>query len=99
MEKTKSFFPHSCYRCKICYCDEHIKRRGHKYIQGDAYPCPKCNFPTRETKDLSMSSKEMIFLGIFSRICDLIYFKLGLMIMEEKLKMMMRKRVMVKAKA
>jgi hypothetical protein len=45
-----------------------------------------------------MSSKEMIFLGIFSRICDLIYFKLGLMIMEEKLRTMMRKRGMVKVK-
>jgi hypothetical protein len=42
----------------VCYCDEHIKRRGFKYAQGEAFPCPKCNFPTRETKDLSMSSKE-----------------------------------------
>ena len=44
-------------RCKVCYCDEHIKRRGFKYTAGEAYPCPKCNYPTRETKDLSMSSK------------------------------------------
>jgi hypothetical protein len=46
----------------VCYCDEHIKRRGFKYNQGEAYPCPKCNFPTRETKDLAMSSKEFIFI-------------------------------------
>jgi len=46
------------YRCKVCYCDDHIKRRGFKYTQGEAFPCPKCNFPTKETKDLSMSSKE-----------------------------------------
>ena len=52
----------NCFnRCKVCYCDEHIKRRGFKYTQGEAYPCPKCNFPTRETKDLAMSSKEFIF--------------------------------------
>ncbi|CAF3777626.1 unnamed protein product [Adineta steineri] len=47
----------SCLRCKVCYCDEHIKRRGFKYTQGEAYPCPKCNFPTKETKDLAMSTR------------------------------------------
>ncbi|CAF3640098.1 unnamed protein product [Rotaria sp. Silwood1] len=47
----------SCLRCKVCYCDEHIRRRGFKYTQGEAFPCPKCNFPTKETKDLSMSTR------------------------------------------
>ncbi|CAF1064496.1 unnamed protein product, partial [Didymodactylos carnosus] len=47
----------SCLRCKVCYCDEHIKRKGFKYGKGEAYPCPKCNFPTAETKDLSMSTR------------------------------------------
>jgi len=47
----------SCLRCKVCYCDEHIKRKGFKYPQGEAYPCPKCNFPTQETKDLAMSTR------------------------------------------
>jgi len=56
------FFDFFFRRCKVCYCDEHIKRRGFKYNQGEAYPCPKCNFPTRETKDLSMSSKKEILL-------------------------------------
>jgi len=83
------------YRCKICYCDEHIKRRGFKYTQGEAYPCPKCNFPTKETKNLSMSSKKFIIFFKFFGINIFIYFKLVLMIMEEKLKTMIMLMMMV----
>lgn len=48
---------HSCLRCKVCYCDEHVKRKGHKYVRGQIPPCPKCGFETKETKDLSMSTR------------------------------------------
>lgn len=52
---------HSCLRCKICFCDIHVKRKGIKYIVGDAYPCPKCGFTTKETKALSMSTRTVKF--------------------------------------
>lgn len=53
---------HSCLRCKICYCDDHVKRKGFKYEKNKPIPCPKCNYDTSLTKDLSMSSK--CFLSI-----------------------------------
>lgn len=49
---------YSCLKCKICYCDEHVKRKGFKYDKNKAIPCPKCNFDTVETKDLSMSIRK-----------------------------------------
>lgn len=48
---------YSCLRCKTCYCDDHVKRKGFKYEKNKAIPCPKCNYDTSQTKDLSMSSK------------------------------------------
>lgn len=48
---------HSCLRCKICFCDDHVRRKGVKYVRGDPLPCPKCGYSTKETKDLSMSSE------------------------------------------
>lgn len=48
---------YSCLKCKICYCDDHVKRKGFKYDKNKPIPCPKCNFDTSQTKDLSMSSK------------------------------------------
>ena len=48
---------HSCLRCKVCYCDDHVRRKGVKYARGDPLPCPKCGYSTRETKELSMSSE------------------------------------------
>ena len=48
---------HSCLRCKICFCDDHVRRKGVKYIRGDPLPCPKCGYSTKETKALSMSSE------------------------------------------
>ncbi len=51
----------SCLRCKICYCDDHVRRKGFKYNRDDAMPCPKCGFDTKETKDLSMSTRKVAF--------------------------------------
>eukprot|EP00794_Sanderia_malayensis_P017672 gene17672-19434_t len=52
---------YSCLRCKICFCDDHVKRKGVKYTRGQIYPCPKCSHPTHETKDLSMSTRSVDF--------------------------------------
>lgn len=48
---------YSCLRCKTCYCEEHVRRKGFKYDNKQKIPCPKCGFDTEETKELSMSSK------------------------------------------
>lgn len=48
---------YSCLRCKTCYCEEHVRRKGVKYDNRQKLPCPKCGFDTEETKELSMSSK------------------------------------------
>ncbi len=34
-----------------------MRRKGVKYAKGEPLPCPKCGHPTKETKELSMSSK------------------------------------------
>ncbi|XP_070552665.1 zinc finger protein 330-like [Ptychodera flava] len=49
---------YSCLRCKACYCDDHVRRKGFKYGKGQAIPCPKCGHETQETKDLSMSTRK-----------------------------------------
>ncbi|XP_060557593.1 zinc finger protein 330 homolog, partial [Ruditapes philippinarum] len=51
----------SCLRCKICFCDDHVKRKGFKYARGAAYPCPKCGHDTRETKELAMTARTYDF--------------------------------------
>lgn len=48
---------YSCLRCKICYCEDHVKRKGFKYEKNARIPCPKCNYETSETKELSMSTR------------------------------------------
>lgn len=48
---------YSCLRCKNCYCEDHVKRKGFKYEKNKPIPCPKCNYETSQTKDLSMSSE------------------------------------------
>lgn len=49
----------SCLRCKICFCDDHVRRKGVKVQRGQAIPCPKCGYNTSETKDLSVSTKTL----------------------------------------
>ncbi|KAF2359214.1 Zinc finger protein NOA36 [Trinorchestia longiramus] len=48
---------YSCLRCKTCYCEDHVKRKGVKFDAKGKPPCPKCSFPTEETKELSMSTR------------------------------------------
>lgn len=52
---------YSCLRCKNCYCDDHVKRKGFKYDKNKPIPCPKCNYETSITKDLSMSTRSHKF--------------------------------------
>ena len=51
----------SCLRCKICFCDDHVRRKGAKAERNVATKCPKCQFELRETKDLSMSARKYEF--------------------------------------
>lgn len=51
----------SCMQCKICFCDDHVRRKGFKYGKGEPVPCPKCGFETKETKDLSVSTRKYKF--------------------------------------
>lgn len=48
---------YSCLKCKQCYCDDHVRRKGFKYPKGQAIPCPKCGSDTQEVKELSMSTR------------------------------------------
>ncbi|KAE8751763.1 hypothetical protein FOCC_FOCC001612 [Frankliniella occidentalis] len=52
---------YSCLRCKVCYCEDHVRRKGFKYEKGKAIPCPKCGYDTSQTKDLSMSTRSHKF--------------------------------------
>ncbi|KAL1459104.1 hypothetical protein WDU94_011111 [Cyamophila willieti] len=52
---------YSCLRCKTCFCDEHVRRKGFKYEKNKAIPCPKCGYETSQTKDLSMSTRSHKF--------------------------------------
>lgn len=52
---------YSCLRCKTCYCEDHVKRKGFKYEKNKAIPCPKCGYETSQTKDLSMSTRSHKF--------------------------------------
>lgn len=52
----------TCLRCKICFCDDHVKRKGVKYEKTQSeWPCPKCGFNTVETKDYSVSARKHAF--------------------------------------
>lgn len=52
---------YSCLRCKTCYCDDHVRRKGFKYEKNKEIPCPKCGYDTSQTKDLSMSTRSHKF--------------------------------------
>ena len=45
-----------------------MRRKGIKYTRGQPIPCPKCGHETKETKELSMSSKSIMLL--LSGKCD-----------------------------
>lgn len=48
---------YTCLRCKICFCEDHVRRKGVKYDKNQPLPCPKCGYETVETKAMSMSTK------------------------------------------
>jgi len=48
---------YSCLRCKVCFCEEHVRRKGVKYEKNQVLPCPKCGYDTAETKAMSMSTR------------------------------------------
>ncbi|CAG9864769.1 unnamed protein product [Phyllotreta striolata] len=52
---------YSCLRCKTCYCEDHVRRKGFKYEKNKGIPCPKCGYETSQTKDLSMSTRSHKF--------------------------------------
>ncbi|XP_022086224.1 zinc finger protein 330 homolog [Acanthaster planci] len=52
---------YSCLRCKVCFCEDHVRRKGFKYNRGEPIPCPKCSYDTKETKDLSMSTRKVAY--------------------------------------
>ncbi|RZC39740.1 NOA36 domain containing protein, partial [Asbolus verrucosus] len=52
---------YSCLRCKTCYCEDHVRRKGFKYEKNKPIPCPKCGYDTSQTKDLSMSTRSHKF--------------------------------------
>ncbi|KAL0275955.1 UNVERIFIED_CONTAM: hypothetical protein PYX00_003654 [Menopon gallinae] len=52
---------YSCLKCKTCYCEDHVRRKGFKYEKNKPLPCPKCGYETSQTKDLSMSTRSHKF--------------------------------------
>jgi len=52
---------YSCLRCKVCFCEDHVRRKGVKYEKNQAMPCPKCGYETAETKAMSMSTRNHKF--------------------------------------
>ncbi|CAH2055573.1 unnamed protein product, partial [Iphiclides podalirius] len=48
---------YSCLRCKTCFCEEHVRRRGTKLDRRAAPPCPRCGFALLLTGELSMSTR------------------------------------------
>ena len=52
---------YTCLRCKVCFCDDHVRRKGVKYEKNQPLPCPKCGYELVETKAMSMSTKSHKF--------------------------------------
>merc|ERR1712228_334504 len=52
---------YTCLRCKICFCEDHVRRKGVKYEKNQPLPCPKCGYETAETKAMSMSTRNHKF--------------------------------------
>ncbi|CAG9537223.1 unnamed protein product [Cercopithifilaria johnstoni] len=56
------FGMYTCLRCKICCCDDHVRRKGFKYNRDlKDLPCPKCGYPTSETKLCSVSARKHVY--------------------------------------
>lgn len=51
----------SCLKCKVCFCDEHVKRKGWKYARGQPIPCPRCGTDTCEMLDRTISVRRHKF--------------------------------------
>ena len=47
----------SCLRCKVCFCDTHVKSKvgGTRMAAKDGHPCKTCGFLLQESKLLSLS--------------------------------------------
>jgi len=66
---------YSCLRCKTCYCEDHVRRKGFKYEKNKPIPCPKCGYETSQTKDLSMSSMLLfMWLNLFHTFFIYLFF-------------------------
>eukprot|EP01138_Halocafeteria_seosinensis_P010992 gb/GECG01011227.1/.p1 GENE.gb/GECG01011227.1/~~gb/GECG01011227.1/.p1 ORF type:complete len:288 (+),score=24.34 gb/GECG01011227.1/:1-864(+) len=51
----------SCMRCKIAFCDAHVKSKVTTKTSDVHHTCKKCGFKLHETKDLSISTKTHAF--------------------------------------
>ena len=49
---------YSCMQCKLCFCEDHVRRKGVTYKRNEPLPCPKCGYKTSETKALSVSTRK-----------------------------------------
>lgn len=49
----------ACLRCKVAYCDEHVKSAvgAARAASTGVWPCKKCGYEVKETKDLPMSTR------------------------------------------
>lgn len=52
---------YTCLRCKICFCDDHVKSVTNATRKGEGLTCKKCGYALRETKDLSVSVRQHKF--------------------------------------
>lgn len=48
----------SCLRCKIAFCDTHVKNKMNQTLaKNQAYKCKKCGYELQESKMLSLSTR------------------------------------------
>uniref|UniRef100_A0A915PF38 PH domain-containing protein n=1 Tax=Setaria digitata TaxID=48799 RepID=A0A915PF38_9BILA len=53
---------YTCLRCKICCCEDHIRKKGFSYDKDvKELPCPKCGYATSETKNFSISARKHVY--------------------------------------
>ncbi|KAK6110128.1 hypothetical protein QQG55_38680 [Brugia pahangi] len=53
---------YTCLRCKVCCCNDHVRRKGFKYDKDNKnLPCPKCGYPITETKEFSISARKYVY--------------------------------------